>query len=218
MKKVLVFRGGWDGHEPVKTSEILAKTLEGRGVELDMRDDQECLLEPGLHEKYAAIIPVWTMGKISWEAASALFEAVKAGTGLAGWHGGMCDAFRENTHYQFMTGGQWVEHPGGTEKYRVNIVSDDPIVAGIEDFDVESEHYYMHVDPGNEVLATTQFNGRVYSWIAGVVMPVVWKRAYGAGRVFYCSLGHNAADFINFPQIPEIIARGVLWAAGEQVR
>ena len=56
---------------------------------------------------------------------------------------------------------------------------------GITDFDYPSEQYYMHVDPANEVLATTTFSGEHAPWIEGVVMPVVWKRRYGEGRVFY---------------------------------
>jgi type 1 glutamine amidotransferase len=153
------------------------------------------------------------MGEISGDAEKALLNAVQSGVGLGGWHGGMCDAFRKNTDYQFMTGGQWVAHPGGIIDYRVNIISDDPIVKGIADFDFRSEQYYMHTDPGNEVLATTRFNGSTAPWIDGTVMPVVWKRKFGAGRVFYCSLGHQAEEFKKYPQFLEIVVRGLLWAA-----
>ena len=70
----------------------------------------------------------------------------------------------------------------------------------------------MHVDPSNEVLATTTFTGDHAWWIDGVVMPVVWKRHYGKGRVFYSSLGHVAEEF-NVPQMREIYRRGANWAA-----
>ena len=112
-----------------------------------------------------------------------------------------------------MTGGQWVAHPGGVIDYQVNIISDDPIVSGIRDFAVRSEQYYMHVDPGNEVLATTRFNGDICPWIDGTVMPVVWKRKYGQGKVFFCSLGHQGEEFKTCPQLLEIVVRGILWAA-----
>jgi type 1 glutamine amidotransferase len=125
----------------------------------------------------------------------------------------MCDAFRTNTDYQFMTGGQWVAHPGGIIDYKVKITSGDPIVKGIEDFEYRSEQYYMHVDPSNEVLAETCFNGDICPWINGTVMPVVWKRKYGQGKVFYCSLGHVAEEFKKYPQLLEIVARGIFWAA-----
>ena len=213
MKKALIFRGGWDGHEPVETSEIVAAELRKRGLEVDIFDDQDCLLNKNLADTYSVIIPVWTMGEISDDAEKALLNAVSGGVGIAGWHGGMCDAFRSHTDYQFMTGGQWVAHPGGVIDYKVKVVSDDPIVKGIEDFEYRSEQYYMHVDPGNEVLATTCFNGDICPWINGTVMPVVWKRKYGQGKVFYCSLGHVAEEFKKYPQFLEIVVRGILWAA-----
>jgi type 1 glutamine amidotransferase len=133
--------------------------------------------------------------------------------GLAGYHGGMCDAFRESADYQFMCGGQWVAHPGNVIDYRVDVVKpDDPIMHGISGFAYRSEQYYMHVDPSNEVLATTTFSSDHAPWIAGVVMPVVWKRKHGAGRVFYSSLGHVSTEF-DVPQMKEILRRGMLWAA-----
>ncbi|MFI5368959.1 MAG: ThuA domain-containing protein, partial [Spirochaetia bacterium] len=143
-----------------------------------------------------------------------LLKAVESGAGIAGWHGGMGDSFRASTDYQFMVGGQWVAHPGGVIPYRVNILQrPDPITRGITDFNMLSEQYYMHVDPSNEVLATTTFGGDLHPWIAGTVMPVVWKRKYGNGRVFYCSLGHVAKDF-EVPEAVTLVQRGMLWAAG----
>lgn len=212
MKKALVFRGGWEGHDPVGSSDIVAAELQKRQMTVDIFDDQECLLKRDL-TAYDVIIPVWTMGDISNEAEKALLAAVAGGVGIGGWHGGMCDAFRNHTDYQFMTGGQWVAHPGGVIDYQVNIISDDPIVSGIRDFAVRSEQYYMHVDPGNEVLATTRFNGDIFPWIDGTVMPVVWKRKYGQGKVFFCSLGHQGEEFKTCPQLLEIVVRGILWAA-----
>lgn len=212
MKKALVFRGGWEGHDPVGSSDIVAAELQKRQMTVDIFDDQECLLKRDL-TAYDVIIPVWTMGDISNEAEKALLAAVAGGVGIGGWHGGMCDAFRNHTDYQFMTGGQWVAHPGGVIDYQVNIISDDPIVSGIRDFAVRSEQYYMHVDPGNKVLATTRFNGDICPWIDGTVMPVVWKRKYGQGKVFFCSLGHQGEEFKTCPQLLEIVVRGILWAA-----
>lgn len=213
MKHALIFRGGWDGHEPVQTSELVAEQLRKHGMEVEISDSQEVLLQSDLDQKYNVIVPVWTMGTLLPEAGKALRGAVLNGVGIGGWHGGMCDAFRNDTDYQFMTGGQWVAHPGNAIDYRVQITAKDPIVDGIGDFDMHSEQYYMHVDPGNEVLAVTHFNGEICPWIDGTVMPVVWKRRYGKGKVFYSSLGHNAEDFKRVPQILEIAVRGILWAA-----
>lgn len=214
MKKALFFRGGWDGHQPVETSDFIAAELRKRGMEADLADDQQCLLDPDLAKRYDVIVPVWTMGGLIPGAEEGLYNAVGAGVGIAGWHGGMCDAFRNNTEYQFMTGGQWVAHPGNIRDYTVEIISDDPIVGGLgKSFPMHSEQYYMHVDPGNEVLAVTRYDDSVCPWIAGTVMPVVWKRRYGKGRVFYSSLGHTLDDFIRTPQCAEIVVRGIMWAA-----
>ncbi|OQA81779.1 MAG: Trehalose utilization [Lentisphaerae bacterium ADurb.Bin242] len=216
MKKALMFRGGWEGHQPVETSEIVAEALRRRGVAVDISDSQKCLLDPDLKTKYRLIVPVWTMGELGTEESRALLDAVRNGVAVGGWHGGAGDAFRQNTEYQFMIGGQWVAHPGGIVDYRVDIVEKEhPIVAGISGFSVHSEQYYMHVDPGNHVIASTTFDDAHASWIRGTVMPVVWTRFYGAGRVFYSSLGHTAADFKNTPEILEITARGLLWALDE---
>ena len=216
MKKALFICGGWAGHEPFQTAEIIIQKMQESGVECDLQDNQECLLAEDLQKKYDLIVPVWTMGEISREASLALRNAVLAGTALGGWHGGMCDALRKDTEYQFMCGGQWVAHPGGVIPYRVNITGgNDPITSGIEDFDIISEQYYMHTDPGNRVLATTTFRGDHAFWIDGTVMPVIWTRTYGKGNVFYCSLGHGADDFRHYPQIPEMIRRGFLWSIGE---
>ena len=119
MKRALIFRGGWEGHEPVQTSDMVAGELRKRGMEVEIFDQQECLLVPELETEYDVIIPVWTMGTLIPEASAALRKAVLNGVGLGGWHGGMCDAFREDTEYQFMTGGQWVAHPGNVIDYRV---------------------------------------------------------------------------------------------------
>ena len=215
MKKVLIFTGGWDGHEPVACAKIFADWLPSQGFEPIVSDTLDILLDETLLAGLSLIVPVWTMGKISGEQSKGLRAAVLGGVGLAGWHGGMCDSFREDTEYQFMTGGQWVVHPGNIVKYRVNVKQDSAgFMAGLQDFDMESEQYYMHTDPGNEVLATTTFTGEYGDcpWIAGTVMLVVWKRLYGKGRVFYTSLGHVAKDF-DVPQAREIVKRGMLWAA-----
>jgi hypothetical protein len=159
------------------------------------------------------VVPVWTMGTITSDQEKGLLAAVESGVGIAGWHGGMADSFRNSVDYQFMVGGQWVAHPGGVIDYEVNITDhDDPITADLSDFKMHSEQYYMHVDPSNQVLATTTFSGEYCPWIEGNVIPVIWKRMWGAGRVFYTSLGHVAKDF-NVQEARMIVQRGMLWAS-----
>jgi type 1 glutamine amidotransferase len=154
------------------------------------------------------------MSEISKEQWRGLHDAVLGGAGIAGWHGGMGDSFRQSVDYQCMVGGQWVAHPGGVIDHTIQITSDDPIVAGYKELKMHSEQYYMHTDPSNEVLGTTVFKGdqQEVDWIAGTVMPVIWKRQYGKGRVFYSSFGHVASDF-DVPGTKEIMTRGMLWAS-----
>jgi type 1 glutamine amidotransferase len=216
-KKVFITWGGWDGHEPEQTAKLFGNLLTAVGFEVEISNSLEPLADKSKMASCALIVPVWTMSKISKEQAEGLLEAVRNGTGIGGWHGGMCDAFRENTEYQWMTGGQWVAHPGNIIEYEVNIVDhNDPITRGLKDFKICSEQYYMHTDPGNKVLATTKFTGEHAAWIDGTVMPVVWKRQYGKGRVFYSALGHVAADFTNCQEAREIVLRGLMWAAATE--
>ena len=213
MKQALMVWGGWAGHEPFQCVQLFAPMLEQAGFAVTISDSLDAYLDADKLRTYDLIAQVVTMSTITREQEKGLLDAIAAGTGFAGWHGGMCDAFRNSTDYQFMTGGQWVAHPGNIIDYRVNITDrSDPVMAGLDDFNMHSEQYYMHVDPSNQVLATTTFNGEHCPWIDGVVMPVVWKRRWGAGRVFYSSLGHVAADF-NVPEACEITRRGFLWAA-----
>jgi len=217
MKSALMVWGGWEGHEPKQCVEVFAPILEGEGFKVEIADTLDVYLDEAKMKSLSLIVPVWTMGSITGEQENGLLEAVKSGVGIAGWHGGMGDSFRNNTGYQFMVGGQWVEHPGGAIEYTVNITKPgDPIVAGISDFKMVSEQYYMHVDPSNEALATTTLSGEHIPWIEGCVMPVVWKRTYGKGRVFYTSLGHAAKDF-DVPEVKEIVRRGMLWASGQSL-
>jgi len=213
MKKALIVWGGWSGHEPKQCAELFAPLLQAKGFEVEVADTLDVYLDQDKMQALSLIVPIWTMGTITREQERGLLDAVRSGVGIAGWHGGMGDSFRNNTEYQFMVGGQWVSHPDGITDYVVNIVNHtDPITAGIPDFKMHSEQYYMHVDPSNEVLATTTFDSPKYPWIKGTVMPVVWKRMWGAGRVFYSSLGHVAKDF-EVPEALEIQLRGMLWAA-----
>ena len=213
MANAFITWGGWNGHEPAETAAICADALRTEGHDVTVSDSLDPLADPAFMARQDLIVPVWTMASISREQEAGLLKAVRTGTGCAGWHGGMGDAFRNNVEYQFMVGGQFICHPGGIIDYEVHIASDDPIVAGLDDFAMHSEQYFMHVDPSNEVLATTTFQGdrAGIDWVRGVTMPVAWKKRYGAGKVFYSSLGHVAADF-EVPEAKEIMRRGCLWA------
>jgi type 1 glutamine amidotransferase len=215
-KQALIVWGGWDGHQPREVGELFARVLKEEGFEVDVQDMLDAYNDDEKLKNLNLIVPIWTMGEISGEQEKNVLNAVESGVGIAGCHGGMCDSFRSSTGWQFMTGGQWVAHPGndGTN-YRVLIKRDSsPLVEGIEDFDVSSEQYYMHVDPAARVLAVTPMpvadgphvpNGEFE-------MPVVWTKYYGKGKVFYNALGHQANVF-DIPEALELMRRGFNWAA-----
>ena len=218
MKKALIFWGGWDGHEPQHVSLRFEKILRESGFAVDRYQGLECLEDREKLLEYDLLVPCFTCGELSRESEKNISYAVSRGVGIAGCHGGMCDAFRNATEWQFITGGQWVAHPGGDNvTYTVNIhKGTSPIVEGIEDFEVCSEHYYLHVDPSIEVLASTRFpNANSYhSANKAIDMPVVWTKYWGCGRVFYCSLGHHDDFFDLYPSASTLMQRGMLWAAG----
>jgi uncharacterized protein len=212
--RALIVRGGWAGHEPIETTDFMAPRLEEAGFTVEISDTLGIYTDKAVMTEIDLVVQCWTMGQIARDQLEGLLSAVSAGTGLTGWHGGLCDAFRDATEYQFMTGGQWVAHPGGKLDYEVNFLAEqDPIITGLSDFRLRSEQYYMHVDPSNLVLATTTFQGTDDApWTKGCVMPVAWKRTYGQGKIFYTTLGHDVSDF-DLPQVPELIVRGGLWAS-----
>ncbi|HHW24954.1 MAG TPA: hypothetical protein GXX22_05805 [Clostridiales bacterium] len=216
-KKALIFWGGWDGHTPELVSKRFARILENEGFEVRVENNMDCLDDFDYLLSLDLIIPCWTGGMIKWHHTRNIARAVGKGVGMAGCHGGMCDAFRTDTEWQFMTGGQWVSHPGGDGvEYTVHIVpSSSPITEGLSDFVVRSEQYYMHVDPAVEVLATTRFPTVNYYHISNkpVDMPVAWTKYWGLGRIFYLSLGHQDSVFDQAPTAQELMRRGMLWAA-----
>lgn len=211
-KRALVTWGGWEGHTPERSANIVREMLDGNGFDVRLEKGTSPFADPALGA-FDLIVPVITMSTIDKPELKNLVAVVTAGAGLAGFHGTMGDSFRNEPDYQFMVGGQWVAHPGNIIDYRVNIMRpDDPIVRGLADFDYRSEQYYMHVDPSNEVLATTTFTGEYFPTIDGVTMPVVWKRRHGMGKVFYSALGHTADEFAA-PEMRTMVERGLLWAA-----
>ncbi len=219
MKKALIVWGGWDGHQPKEVAQIFANILrDDLKFRVEVEDSLDAFINQDL-KSFDLIVPIWTMGEITNEQFQPVDEAVQSGVGLAGCHGGMCDSFRQNTQWQFMTGGQWVAHPGNDEvEYSVRPAKGkkrNPLVKNIDEFQVRSEQYYLHVDPAVQVLAVTEMptadgphtgNGKFD-------MPVVWTKKWGEGRVYYNALGHQADLFDLIPEAREMMKRGFKWAA-----
>lgn len=215
-RNALIVWGGWDGHQPKQVADIFARVLREQEFEVSVSDTLDALLDRERMMNLSLFVPVWTMGTLTGDQLKNACDAVASGVGIAGCHGGMCDSFRDATEWQFMTGGQWVAHPGNDGmRYTVNVRDrEHEITRGIDDFEVTSEQYYMHVDPAVKVLATTRFPVAEgpHSGNGPVDMPVVWTKLYGRGRVFYNSLGHQA-DIVAMEPVLTLMRRGFLWAA-----
>ncbi len=215
-RKALIVQGGWDGHEPKQVAGVFERELKARGFEVQVADTLEAFRTTDL-TRLSLIVPVWTMSSITGEQIQPVLDAVRGGVGLAGCHGGMCDAFRESTEWQWMTGGQWVAHPGddGIE-YTVKITQPDHFITSGSpaEIAVTSEQYYLHTDPSNNVLAVTRFPVAEgpHTPNGSFEMPQIWTRFWGAGRVYYNALGHHA-DIVEQPDILPLMVRGLLWAA-----
>ena len=180
-KKALFISGGWDGHEPVETSEFISEQIKVFNIQSNIVNDLDVMTDLEYLKSFDVILPVWTMGQIddnNWEIKNSkignLQEAIHSGVGLAGWHGGMTDAFRDNTNYQFLVGSQFVCHPGNFVDYEVNIIDKNhEIVDGIRDFKVFSEQYFLHIDPSINIIASTKFTKEYHQWIDGVELSLI---------------------------------------------
>jgi type 1 glutamine amidotransferase len=214
-KSAQIVYGGWDGHQPREVAEVFRRVLTEEGFAVDVSDSLSAWNDAAKLATYDLIVPHWTMGQLTPEQQTNICTAIRNGAGIAGCHGGMCDSFRTATEYQFMTGGQWVAHPGNDGvKYPVQMTKEkSPITEGIGNFEITSEQYYLHVDPAVRVLATVPFpvadgphvlNGHVD-------MPTIWTKFYGKGRVFYSAIGHQASVVASEPHLT-IVRRGFLWA------
>jgi type 1 glutamine amidotransferase len=246
MKKALIVYGGWEGHEPEGVAWFFKSILDEEGYDVELSDTLDVFLDRDKLKSLDLIIPHWTMGTITTAQLEPVMDAVASGVGMAGCHAGMCDAFHDSVDWQWMTGGQWVSHPGGQKvKYTVNVTQGaNKITEGISDFEVVSEQYYMHVDPANDVLATTRFpvltenleidkstkldssgfgmwNFEEDSLRKGtaylnkpVNMPVVWTKRWGIGKIFYCSVGHDVTTVSQEP-VKTLFRRGMIWSSKE---
>ncbi|MDO8142952.1 MULTISPECIES: ThuA domain-containing protein [unclassified Isoptericola] len=216
-RNALVVRGGWDGHDPVGTTEIFIPVLKDAGFEVTVEESLEVYADEGVMAGSDLIVQSWTMGDILVEEMHGLRVAVENGTGLAGWHGGLLDAFRGATDFQHLVGGQFVAHPDDVVDHEIAVHpdrADHPVVAGLPARTrLTTEQYWVQHDTACDVLMTTTHTSRPGTpWHEDVTVPVAWTRSWGRGRVFACSVGHTVAD-VQEPTIHEVISRGLLWAA-----
>ncbi|PZF82395.1 ThuA domain-containing protein [Jiangella anatolica] len=229
MSNALVVRGGWDGHAPVEATGLFVPFLREAGFDVLVSDTLDVYADAGTMARTDLVVQCWTMGEITVEQLAGLTAAVRAGTGFAGWHGGIADAFRSSSDYLHLVGGQFATHPSRPAaewvpdapennylRHRVEIVPEragHPIVAGLSSFELETEQYWVLTDEYNDVLATTTHPARPdQPWRRPVTCPAVWTREWGEGRVFVATPGHQP-DILRDPNVRTIVERGLLWAA-----
>lgn len=211
-KKALVVWGGLALHTPERGAHVVRRLLVDEGFTVTVTPDYDALGAVDVGEN-DLIVPVITDGTLAPDKMATLMAAIRAGTGLAGYHMGLATTFRASVPFRYAASCYWVQHPGDIITYRVDVTRPDhPIMAGIDSFSHTSEQYYLNYDPAVEVLATTTFSGAFHAWRRDVVMPVVFTTTHDRGRVFYSSLGHTA-DELEIPQVRTILKRGLVWAA-----
>lgn len=215
-RRALVVRGGWEGHVPVEATERFIPFLESQGFEVEVREDLEVYTDADRLRETDLIVQCWTQGTATDEQVNGLSAAVRAGTGLAGWHGGIVDSFRASPDYLHLTGGQWAAHPGGFVEHEVVVVperADHPIVAGLNHWQLNTEQYWTLTDGINDVLATSRFlAGPDTPWQQDMTAPAVWTRLWGQGRIFVSTIGHKLED-LDVPDVRVLTERGLLWAS-----
>jgi uncharacterized protein len=215
-RRALVVRGGWEGHSPVEATDRFIPFLLEHGFAVDVHDNLDVYVDADELARTDLVVQCWTQGVATDEQVNGLSAAVRSGTGLAGWHGGIVDSFRASPDYLHLTGGQWAAHPGGFVDYEVTVVperAEHPIVAGLTRWAHHTEQYWTLTDDLNDVLATSVFlPGPDTAWREELVAPAVWTRQWGQGRVFVSTIGHFPTD-LDVPQARTLTERGLLWAS-----
>ena len=216
-RQALVVRGGWEGHSPVEATERFIPFLQEHGFWVEVHDGPEVYADADRLARTDLVLQCYTQGEATDEQVLGLSAAVAAGTGLAGWHGGLVDSFRGSPDYLHLTGGQWAAHPGGFVAHDVDVVPDQAeheLVAGLAPrWSLDTEQYWVLADELNDVLATTTFGVRDDTpWREPVTCPAVWTRQWGRGRVFVSTVGHKLED-LDHPDVRTLTERGLLWAS-----
>jgi type 1 glutamine amidotransferase len=215
-RRALVVRGGWEGHSPTEATERFIPFLKDNDFAVEISEDLDVYLDAEQLAETDLVVQCWSMGSATDEQVQGLATAVQAGTGLAGWHGGICDSFRTSAEYLQLVGGQFATHPGGVKEHEIVVSAeraDHPIVSGLTRWTQTTEQYWVLSDGLNDVLAVSRHSaGDDTPWRQDYLSPAVWTRQWGRGRVFVSTIGHFPAD-LDVPQVRTLTERGLLWAA-----
>jgi uncharacterized protein len=227
VKRAVVVRGGWEGHQPVEATELFLPFLRDNGFDVQIEDSPAIYADAQTMAGADLIVQCMTMSTIERDQVAGLRAAVEAGTGFTGWHGGIADSYRSSSDYLQLIGGQFATHPskepgslsGGSSdnflEYTVEFTElgrRHPITAGLDDFDLVTEQYWVLHDDLIDVLATTTHPAPAWHpWHRPIVSPVIWTRSWGEGRIVVTTPGHTV-DVLEHPTVRTVIERGMLWA------
>ncbi|THV42343.1 ThuA domain-containing protein [Glycomyces buryatensis] len=226
-RTALIVRGGWEGHAPVEATELFLPFLKDNGYSVRVEESPEVYADAEAMARTDLVVQSVTMAQIEGPQVEGLRNAVVAGTGLVGWHGGIADSYRASSDYLQLIGGQFATHPAKEPELRVGGQEDNylrhtieitdlgrehPVTGGIADFELDTEQYWVLHDDLIDILATTTHPVRPWHpWHRPITSPAVWTRQWGAGRILVATPGHSV-DILQHNSVRTIIERGILWA------
>ncbi|MFA6239471.1 MAG: ThuA domain-containing protein [Candidatus Hydrogenedentales bacterium] len=176
---------------------------------------------------FDAVCMLNTTGELFEDAAlrTGLIDYVMGGKGLIGIHAAT-DCFYQWAQYGEMMGGYFDGHPWGSGD-TVTLKIDDPghpVTRAFmgKPFTIMDEIYQFKPEPYSRTklrVLTSLDTEKTDMTKNGIKrtdgdFAVAWVRAFGKGRVFYCSLGHNEKTYWNPPVLQHYLD-GIQFALGD---
>jgi len=146
---------------------------------------------------------------------------------------GLVDTPDWASHFMETLGTQFASHPP-IGPFMVRVAKpEDPLVQGIEDFEVVDEQYLVDQCADIDVLLDIEFEGETPGFVRDQWLPerhpVLYRRALGKGGVLYLTLGHCRGHYDlrplmdywpdvdrcswESPVFYELLRRGLAWAS-----
>jgi len=182
--------------------------------------DAADMLKPGLEKNYDVVVMYDMVRTITPEQQEQFKALLEKGIGLVSLHHNL-GAHRDWPEFAKIIGGKYMfaagemdGEPHGKSGYshgeNLQITVADkthPISRELKDFEIEDETYSnFYTAKDVKVLLTTDHPKND--------PEIAWVKEYGNSRVFYFMLGHDAKAW-RTEAFPEIVERGIRWAAGE---
>lgn len=205
--KTLLLVGG-EVHDSKGIGDVVEAALKDSGkFDVTRVDKNLDPLKADRIKSYDLVVFYWTGGSINEEQKRGLMNHVASGKGFAALHSATV-SFGEDPDYRALVGGHFIGHPH-YRQYQVSVTEEkSPITAGIDEFMITDEQYLLDYDPRVTVLANALHKGKL--------MPVMWVKPWGKGRVFYSALGHDVKA-TKQEMFLKTLLRGAQWAAGRKV-